>query len=129
MKTDELEEFDKEFELHDLGKDEFTLCHNNGDDTCDGGISIYKDQEPAARRHLEKVKAFIAKNYISRKEDAEKKKQMIEENAKRYFTDNSNTLENKILIEVAKAYADGIWGIDYIRKHTERILSIITSKD
>lgn len=52
-------EYEKKFELHDLGKDEFTLCCNNEDGTCDGGISIYKENEDEARMHLKKVWSFI----------------------------------------------------------------------
>lgn len=54
-----IEEFRKRFELHDLGKDELTLCCNNSDGTCDGGISIAKENENEVKRHLKKVEKFI----------------------------------------------------------------------
>lgn len=54
-----IKEFRKKFELHDLGKDEFTLCCNNDDGTCDGGISIFKESQGEAERHLKNVEQFI----------------------------------------------------------------------
>ncbi len=70
------ERFDAKFELHDLGKDEFTLCCNNGDETCDGGISISKDNEKEAETHLKKVKAFIKSQLQQVREDAKLKDRM-----------------------------------------------------
>lgn len=51
--------FREKFELHDLGKDEFTLCCNNEEDTCDGGISIAKENQEEAERHLDKLEQFL----------------------------------------------------------------------
>lgn len=75
-----IEEFRERFELHDLGKDEFTLCCNNLDGTCDGGISIAKESEGEAKRHLEKVENFILQALNQKEREAEERgrKEIIE---------------------------------------------------
>lgn len=81
--------FREKFELHDLGKDEFTLCCNNDDGTCDGGISILKECQGEAERHLKNVEQFIL---TAIKEAEERGRKDAENITKRISKDAENIL-------------------------------------
>lgn len=80
-----IRKFREKFELHDLGKDEFTLCCNNDDGTCDGGISILKESQGEAERHLKNVEQFIL---TAIKEAEERGKTITGETSDGYHTFN-----------------------------------------
>lgn len=51
--------FEDKFELHEVGKEIFTVCTNLDDSHCNGGFEVEASEEEAVREFLSNVWNFI----------------------------------------------------------------------